>query len=541
MHLIYLHRVILTAAAAACFLVVSDPGGAVSAAPDGGRDLARAEAARVMELVYQGKTQAAVEFLDTLSIVDKTQPLYLLIKSRLAREFLPVDDDNKDRVKSAAEPMHRDLERVIALCTEREKAIGHDEDPELLLYRGLAWMSKSHLRSFGRSFWSAGRDAKKGKSDLKKYLETNPGDPVALGTMGVFLYFADTIPSLYKYISRLLLMPGGNREQGLEYLRTAARTDGFFQTDYQIAAVTVDLLFEGRYEDGLDGSRELLRRFPHYPRLAIPMALMQPFDPLRVPAGAIAIDTTLERIRANGQTGEEIVYPLALLDFLNAYANRFVAPPDVAEQNLNRLTEPDSDRPDWITGYAAFELGRLMASEGRVDAARDIFSFVRGSRSAVYIRDEADKMAKALEKYPATVSETFPITEIYFGTDAERQALLEIQDSVFTQSVKGGFYLGETLLLAGRLDDALAAYSTAFAADAPPWDEEFKMLSASRAAEICGAKGDYADAVDWLDRARKYYHKEYLVDWILESRRRYYKRLEKGEETVTPRLLAPAG
>jgi tetratricopeptide (TPR) repeat protein len=540
MQLIYLKRVMLAAAVAACFLVVSWTGGPVLADPDGGRDLAWVEAALAMDLVYQGKTHAAVEFLDTLSVIDKTLPLYLLIKSRLAREFIPVDNDNKERVKSTSEPVLRDLDRVIALCDEWEKTTGHDEDPELLLYRGMARMSKSHLKSFARNFWSAGRNAKKGKSDLEKYLEIKPGDPVATGAMGVFLYFADTISSLFKYISRLLLMPGGDREMGLEYLRTAAQTESAFQTDYQMAAVTIDLLFEGRYKNGLDGSLELLRRFPHYPRLAIPMALMQPFDPLGVPAGARAIDSTLERIRGDKRTGVETAYPLALLDFLNAYASRFVAPPDVAEHNLNQFTEPDSSRPDWITGYAAFELGRLMASEGRLETAREIFSFVRGSQSAGFMRDEAEKMAKALEKYPVAVSKTYPVTEIYFGTGTERLELLKNRNSIFASSVKGGFYLGETFLLAGRMDEALIAYSETFAADAGPWDDEFKMLSASRAAEICGAKGEYAHAADWLDRAQKYYHKEYLVDWILEGRRRYYKRLEEGEETVTPRLLTPA-
>ncbi len=540
-HLFYLKRVMLFLTAAASIVAVCGTGNPAAADPGGGRDITWAEAARAMDLVYEGKTHAALEYLDTLSVIDKNLPLYLLIRTRLAREFIPVDDDNKDRLKTATEPLFRDLDRVIDLCDEKEKTTEFEKNPEFLLYRGMARMSKSHLKSFARSFWSAGRNAKKGKSDLKKYLELNPGDPVALGAMGVFLYFADTISSLFKYLSRLLLMPGGDRELGLEYLQTAAKEKGVFQTDYQMAAVTIDLLFEGHYEDGLDGARSLLRRLPRYPRLAIPIALMQPFDPLGIPAGARAVDSTLAQIRAGERIGAGVAYPLALLDFLDVYASRFVAPPEVAEHHLNRLTEPDSLRPDWITGYAAFELGRLMASEGRVEDARAVFSFVRGSQSAVFLHDEAKQMVKALDKYPVAPSEVYPITDIYFGAGAERLELLENRDSVFTASVKGRFYLGETLLLAGFLDDALVAYGNAFETDSAPWDDEFKMLAASRAAEICGARENYSDAEEWLDRARKYYQKEYLVDWILEGRQRYYERLKKGEESVTPRLLTPAG
>ena len=35
-----------------------------------------------------------------------------------------------------------------------------------------------------------------------------------------------------------------------------------------------------------------------------------------------------------------------------------------------------------------------------------------------------------------------------------------------------------------------------------------------------------------------FYHKEYLVDWILEGRKDYYKRLETGDEVNLPRLLS---
>jgi hypothetical protein len=148
-------------------------------------------------------------------------------------------------------------------------------------------------------------------------------------------------------------------------------------------------------------------------------------------------------------------------------------------------------------------------------------------------------MLNALEKPGHNDNAEYPVTEIYFGTADEREDLIAAADTVFSASVKGGFYLGETFLFAGRLDDALAAYTRVLETSAPPWDDEFKMLSASRAAEICGARGDYATAADWLGRADGYYAKEYLVDWILEGRRGYYKRLDEGRETVTPRLLTP--
>jgi tetratricopeptide (TPR) repeat protein len=494
-----------------------------------------------MELVYQGKTQDAAAYLAGIPDVNREEPFYLLVKARVARELLPVDDDNKDRLEAASRPVHRDLDLVIDRCTRRMNSESPDSDPRLLLYRGLAWMSKSHLHSFARSFWSAGRNAKKGKSDLGRYLEEHPDDPLALGTMGVFLYFADTIPTLVKYLSRLLLLPGGDREKGLEYLHRAAAMESIYQVDFQVVETSIDLLFEGRFEDGLDGSKALFNRFPDYPRLCIPMALMLPFDPVGLPANTRIVDESLDRYATGAtNTPEPASYPAALLDFLDAHAGRFIAPPDVAADRLNRFTEPDTGRPDWITGYAAFELGRLAASEGRSTDAGELFSFVRHHPKAALIHGEADKMHKALGRHPDAGADEYPVTEIYFGTREERTALLEQQYVVFPATTKGLFYRGETLLLNGVFGEALEVFAELVETEATPWDEEFQLLAACRAAEICGAGGDYDRAARWLERAGDYYHKEYLVDWLLEARRGYYKRLANGEEKVAPRLLAPA-
>jgi len=469
-----------------------------------------------------------------------------LIKSLVARKRLTVDDDNMERFTSEPDPIHRDLERVIEVCTRRMDAKRDGDggetagpDPRLRLYRGLAWMSKSHLRSFARSFWSAGRDAKKGKSDLEAYLTTNPDDPLALGTMGVFLYFADTIPKAFKYLSKLLFMPTGDRDKGLRFIAAAAATESVLQTDFQVVQHTVDLLFEGRYEDGLDGTVALLERWPAYPRLALPLALMQPFDPLRVPRSARHIDEMMERFNGEEEPGEAEQYSLALLSFLNSYADRFVAPPDVAEEGLNRAANVTSAGPDWSSGYAAFELGRLLASQGRDVDARSAFDWVRSNENVAFLHGDAKQMVKALGDTGRVTSDVEPhwITEIYFGKPDERAASIWELNSVTPATAPTIFYRADAQLLLGDIPGALEAFEGLLELDVYPWDEEFQMLAASRAAEIYGSRGDYATAVRLLDRSLKHYSKEFLVDWVLEGRKQYYERLRDGDDLPTPRVL----
>jgi tetratricopeptide (TPR) repeat protein len=532
-------RISITALAAIVTALSGFSGFTGSAAAEP-RDLTSPEAYRAMQFVYQGKTRAAVDYLDSLGVACAGEPFYLLIKARVARELLTVDDESKERIKSDTEPIHRDLDHVIELCGDRMKAAedaGSDADPRLRLYRGLAWMSKSHLSSFVRKFWRAGRDAKKGKSDLEDYLETNPGDPLALGTLGVFLYFADTIPTVFKYVSKLLFMPTGDREKGLQYLRIASVERSVLQTEFEVVLYSIYILFEGRYEDGLDGTLDVLERYPNKPRLASPLALMQPFNPFGAADNAFRIDAMIERFK-HAEAGEAERYELTLLDFLSAHADRLIAPPDVAMAELNRIADADPGHPDWVGGYAAFELGRLQASQGRAAEAKESFAWVRHNDKVSYVHGIASKMTKALGDEGAPDSaEPGWITEIYFGSDGARLGAAAELKSVASPTVETLFYLGEALLLAGDMDGALAAYDGVLETKAALWDEEFQMLAASRAAEIHGARGDYKSAAQRLDRAMEYYRQEFLVDWILEARKRYYERLKDGELEGKPRLF----
>jgi tetratricopeptide (TPR) repeat protein len=490
-----------------------------------------------MEFVYQGKTRLAIDYLESFADSCGGEPFYLLVKSRVARELLTVDDENKDQVKADAEPILRDLEAVIELCSRRMD--DGNEDPNLRLCRGLAWMSRSHLHSFARKFWRAGREAKKGKSDLEKYLEIRPDDALAQGTMGVFLYFADTIPSVFKYLSKILFMPSGDREKGLRYIDYASENPSFLKTEFEVVRYNIDLLFEGEYESGIEGTIGLVKRYPGNPRVAMPLALMLPFDPFGVPENARIVDDTIEGLRGFSP-GDPERSPLTLLEFLNAYANRFVAPPDIAVADLRAFADDNPDHPDWVGGYAAFELGRLLASLGDADEARSTFDWVGHNNRVGYLHDDASRLSKALHDIDKSVNvpRSMWMTEIYFGEHGDREnAIEDIRSTVSTPI--SDFYLGEALLLNGDFDEALVTYEELIESDVDPWNVEFKMLAASRIAEIHGSRGDFESASQWLDRAADYYQKEFLVDWVLEGRKRHYERLKESEEPASapPSLL----
>ena len=115
------------------------------------RDITERESRHAMDLLFAGKVQSALAYLETMAPECQGEPLFLLTRARLYRELLPVDDEKKEGVKEFAVVMYADLDSVVAVCTRRMKS--GDENPRLLLYRGRARMFKSHVRTYERAFW----------------------------------------------------------------------------------------------------------------------------------------------------------------------------------------------------------------------------------------------------------------------------------------------------------------------------------------------------------------------------------------------------
>lgn len=503
------------------------------------RDLTTMEARAAISLIFEGKTDRSVTLIDSLAAPCGGEPLYLFVKSRVYRELLTVDDENKAQVKLDSQPLLADLDRLIGVCNERMEA--GQNDPDLLLYRGLAWMVKSHVRSFGRSFWSAGRDAKKGKKDLEDYLERFPENNLARGTLGAFYYFADMIPGMFKFLSRLVLLPTGDREKGLLYISQAAAGESLFKTDFEMLLYTIFVLFEGRYEEGLEGIRALWDRYPRYERLGAPTLLLRPFIPMSRPGDDARIEALIGP--RPGDPGDPTTrQEVNLLRFLRAYSDRFYQSPTLAAAGLRVVSDADADHPDWASGFAAIELARLQASHGRIDLAHPLLVEVGSAGSLDYLRGLARETLADLDGNPAesgVVDETWA-GKVYRGSSADRRGVIAALREVDHTPLQAAFYLGDALLLEGDLERALDVFENILERDVPRWGREYRMIAAARVAEIHGAGGAYDKAAASLSRALDCYDKEYLLDWILEGRRAYYQRLVEGKEKAAPSFFSAA-
>jgi hypothetical protein len=91
--------------------------------------------------------------------------------------------------------------------------------------------------------------------------------------------------------------------------------------------------------------------------------------------------------------------------------------------------------------------------------------------------------------------------------------------------------------MSGDAQKALDAYTGAINPEACAWDHCYQMVAATRAGEILASRGEYKTAAKHYATAGTFWHKELYFDWLFESRKRVFERLDEGKETTPPTML----
>jgi tetratricopeptide (TPR) repeat protein len=272
--------------------------------------------------------------------------------------------DPKSRVHD--EQFRTRANRVIATIeawTEREP-----KRAEAWFYLGGAYGARAQWRVLREERLAAARDGRRIKNALEQALALDPSLQDAYFGIGLYHYYADVAPAALRMLRWLLLLPGGDKLQGMrEMLR--ARSEGQLlqsEADYQLHLIY--LWYEKQPQRALQLLRGLRDRHPRNPLFVQLIAEIQ--------------DVYLHDLQATRQTWQ------ALLD---AAQTRLVAEPAMAEASahlglarvLNRLSQPESavehlqavitakpTAPFGIVSRAHLLLGQTLDHLGRRDEAR---------------------------------------------------------------------------------------------------------------------------------------------------------------------------
>ena len=118
--------------------------------------------------------------------------------------------------------------------TEREPEIA-----EAWFYMGAAYAARVQWRVLRGEKLSAARDGKRILTALERALALDPALDDAYFGMGMYRYYANVAPAAARMLRFLLLLPGGDREVGLEQMLRARARGKLLQgeADYQLSII----------------------------------------------------------------------------------------------------------------------------------------------------------------------------------------------------------------------------------------------------------------------------------------------------------------
>jgi hypothetical protein len=247
---------------AAAVLAASAPARASSPAAPG--DL---EARAALSLVYDGDFHAAEARLATLAQAHDDDPVLpylqaLALEWRLEQD--PAVRAHDDEVLALAD-------RALGLAALR---LGRDPaDRRALLARGAAHGVKSRLHLFRWERGPASREAVRMREALVAARQTGE-DALDLDFgLGLYDYYADTLPRFFKVVAFVLRIPGGDRERGLDALARVARGGSRFHDDEaRVQMYDVHSYFERKPDRALHWIREMWRLHPGWPLWGLKLA-----------------------------------------------------------------------------------------------------------------------------------------------------------------------------------------------------------------------------------------------------------------------------
>lgn len=154
-------------------------------------------------------------------------PLFLVSFSRWWSLLL-------ERPKGSYEDEVFDQMIEAAIAEGRRKIEEDPDDYRSMAVVGGAHILRAHVEALRRNFFRGAREAGRGKKLLEAALEYDPSFEVALFPLGAFNYYADNVPLIVKGLRFLLFLPGGDRDRGLQQIRTVAESESPFRLDARL-------------------------------------------------------------------------------------------------------------------------------------------------------------------------------------------------------------------------------------------------------------------------------------------------------------------
>ncbi len=130
-------------------------------------------------------------------------------------------------------------------------------------YEGMAHAVRAQLYTLRGQVLKSGREGTQMRASLLEAVRKDPAlEPDADAGLGAYNYYADVLSPLIKVFRMLLLIPGGDREKGLEQLRTASQHATLLAPEASLELARILGIREGRHREALALLQELAAQYP---------------------------------------------------------------------------------------------------------------------------------------------------------------------------------------------------------------------------------------------------------------------------------------
>jgi tetratricopeptide (TPR) repeat protein len=154
-----------------------------------------------------------------------------------------------------------------AIEAARRLTAADPDRAEAWFYLGAAYGVRAQFRVHRLERLAAARDGKRIKEALEKALALDPALHDAEFGIGMYRYYADIAPAFFRFLRFLLLLPGGDREDGLRQLERAATQGVLVRGEALFQIHLIYLWYEKKFAEALAIIRDLQQRYPRNPLL----------------------------------------------------------------------------------------------------------------------------------------------------------------------------------------------------------------------------------------------------------------------------------
>lgn len=376
------------------------------------------------------------------------------------------------------------------------------ERAEAWFYRGAAYGARAQWRVLRGERLAAARDGKRIKDALERALALDPTMHDAWFGIGLYHYYADVAPTAAKILRFLLLLPGGDRKQGLAEMRHA-RDDGALlrgEIDYQLHVL--DLWYEKNPRRALSLLEGLRREYPSNPHFAQTIAEVQDTY-LHDPSASLR---TWRDLAGAARAGRVRQAAMALASARLGVALQLdrLFETDLAITELGELIASAPAAPVDAMARAHLQLGDALNRMGARREAEAQYRAVLATRPEH--RTLSSRARDALRARPVS-AETTAYRASLQGWRALERGDLNAASPLIAQSVQlrpdnPVFRYREARLLLARHDDAAASVSLSRVLGARP--EQAPTIYAAACLELAALaerQGDRGRAVEYYRRA----------------------------------------